>query len=90
LRAISIAALCAILAGCAPSAEQRLQQTWSQRQLDDDKCRSYGAKDGDPAYVQCRAQLDAARTGAQATAAAASTAAAATIAATPIIIQPRR
>jgi hypothetical protein len=29
---------------------------------DDAKCRSYGAKIGEPAYVQCRAQLDTART----------------------------
>jgi hypothetical protein len=31
------------------------------------KCQSYGAKPGDPAYVQCRAQLDAAATQASAT-----------------------
>ena len=41
-----------LLTGCA---EQ-------QAKLDDGKCRSYGANPGDPAYVQCRAQLDAART----------------------------
>jgi hypothetical protein len=38
---------------------------------DDAKCQSYGAKPGDPAYVQCRAQLDAARTAAIAAMAAA-------------------
>jgi hypothetical protein len=57
-----VAAACLAAGGCAPTAEQRLQQVWSQRQLDEDKCESYGAKKGDPAYVQCRAQLDAART----------------------------
>ena len=34
--------------------------------LDDQKCQGYGAAQGSPAYVQCRAQLDAARTQAQA------------------------
>jgi hypothetical protein len=31
-------------------------------QLDHAKCTHYGAAPGTPAYVQCRAQLDAART----------------------------
>ena len=35
---------------------------------DDAKCQSPGGKPDDPAYVQCRAQLDAARTQAAATA----------------------
>jgi hypothetical protein len=39
--------------------------------LDDQKCQSYGSRPGEPAYVQCRSQLDAARTQAQATIAAA-------------------
>jgi hypothetical protein len=30
--------------------------------IDDAKCQSYGARPGDPAYVTCRSQLDAART----------------------------
>lgn len=33
---------------------------------DDAKCLSYGGAKGDAAYVQCRAQLDAARTQANA------------------------
>ena len=33
----------------------------SPEQVDDAKCRSYGAVKGDPAYVQCRAQLAASR-----------------------------
>ena len=44
------------LAGCASAAR-----------LDDAKCQSYGAQPGDPAYVACRSQLDAARTQARAT-----------------------
>jgi hypothetical protein len=74
MRAMTMAvAICLAVGACAPTAEQRLQQVWAERQLDEDKCTSYGAKPGDPAYVQCRAQLDAARTGAEATAAAKST-----------------
>lgn len=36
-----------------------------QAAADDAKCQGYGAKPGEPAYVQCRAQLDAARTAAR-------------------------
>lgn len=42
------------LGGCATSADRAA--------ADDEKCRSYGAKPGSPDYVQCRTQLDAART----------------------------
>jgi hypothetical protein len=35
--------------------------------IDDSKCQSYGARTGTPAYVQCRAQMDAARTQSNAT-----------------------
>jgi hypothetical protein len=55
--------LCFFLAGCASAADIAA--------YDDAKCRSYGAKPGDPAYVTCRSQLDAARTQAAATIAAA-------------------
>ena len=61
--AISLMALLS-LTGCITLAEQ-------QKREDDAKCSSYGAKRGDPAYVQCRAQLDAARTNANAIASAA-------------------
>jgi hypothetical protein len=37
-----------------------IRQKWAE--ADDAKCRSYGATPGSPAYVQCRSQLDAART----------------------------
>ena len=66
MRKLVVLALALGLAGCGQTAEQRMQQLYAQQQLDSAKCRSYGAKEGDPAYVQCRAQLDAARTGATA------------------------
>jgi hypothetical protein len=53
---IMLTAIAPALAGCVDVAK-----------VDDDKCQSYGAKPGEPAYVQCRAQLDAARTQATAT-----------------------
>ena len=46
------ALLCAGLSGCAEQFAK----------IDDTKCQSYGAHPGDPAYVTCRSQLDAART----------------------------
>jgi hypothetical protein len=46
-RAILLALL---LAGCQ-TTEERLA-------ADDAQCRSYGTKPGDPAYVQCRMNLD--------------------------------
>jgi hypothetical protein len=49
-----------------------------------DKCESYGAKKGEPAYAQCRARLDAARTRAVAAIAAAKSTPAPTV-----IVQPR-
>lgn len=52
----------ALLGGCATGAELAA--------YDDAKCKSYGAQPGSPPYVQCRAQLDAARTTARATIAA--------------------
>jgi uncharacterized protein YceK len=53
-------AFCLLLGGCATQAQIDA--------ADDAKCVSYGARPGDAAYVTCRAQLDAARTQAQATA----------------------
>jgi hypothetical protein len=41
------------LGGCVTDAES----------IDDDQCRSYGTRPGEPAYVACRTQLDTARTG---------------------------
>jgi uncharacterized lipoprotein len=46
------------LAGCNTAAELA--------KLDDGKCQSYGAAPGSPPYIQCRAQLEAARTQAKA------------------------
>jgi hypothetical protein len=54
--------LCALLCflfavGCA----QQPQLTAEQEVADDVKCQSAGAKPGDPAYLQCRAELNSAR-----------------------------
>jgi ABC-type uncharacterized transport system auxiliary subunit len=60
MKLIVCAALAAALCGCAATRAEL-------DAYDDKKCRSYGAQPGAPAYVQCRAQLDAARTQARAT-----------------------
>jgi hypothetical protein len=57
-----------LLLGCAEYEAKLAAQHAAE---DDAKCQSYGGKRGEQAYVQCRAQLDAARTQARATAAAA-------------------
>jgi hypothetical protein len=49
------------LAGCPTVEEQLAKDREHFAKFDDGKCQSYGAKPGTPAYVQCRAQLDAAR-----------------------------
>jgi hypothetical protein len=43
-----------LLTGCKTFEEMYAE-------ADNAKCQSYGSKPGEPAYVQCRAQLDAAR-----------------------------
>jgi hypothetical protein len=67
MRAITTVVLCLAIGGCGLTPEQRVQQERSQ--FDNDKCESYGTRKGEPAYAQCRAQLDASRTGAAAAAA---------------------
>jgi len=53
MRAIAITIFaCLLLSDC--TAEQ-------QAKLDDSKCQSYGTKPGELPYLQCRADLDAAR-----------------------------
>jgi hypothetical protein len=67
------------LGPCAPGSPGEAAQAREAAAItaaDDSKCRSYGGEPGTPSYVQCRAQLDAARTQAQATRAA-----------TPVIVQ---
>jgi hypothetical protein len=64
------AALAVGLAGCA---EYHARLAAKQAAEDDAKCQSYGGRPGDPAYIQCRAALDAARTQADATESAAAT-----------------
>ena len=44
-----------LLTGCKTFEEMAAER-------DDAKCQSYGSRPGDPAYVQCRAQLAAAHT----------------------------
>jgi len=71
-----IAAFTALLSGCAATRAELAA-------VDDEKCRSYGAPPGTPAYVQCRMQLDTSRTAAQAQLDAARTTAGAIILAAP-------
>jgi hypothetical protein len=74
-------------------AEYRAKFSWRHRPIArtsrrDAKCQLYGAKPGEPAYVQCRAQLNAARTGAIATAASGGAAAPAAPIQYPPIVYP--
>lgn len=62
LRPIALLALALLLTGCM-TREERIA---AQNAKDDQKCLSYGAKKGTDAYVACRAQLDGARTTAEA------------------------
>src|SRR5262245_31144614 len=68
LLACGLFCCCLLAAGCADYYAKLAAQHAAE---DDAKCHSYGAKQGDPAYVQCRAQLDAARTQTNATESAA-------------------
>ena len=70
MRSIVLLCALAILSGCANSTfEAWTTKAAANRDAEDDaKCQSSGGKPDDPAYVQCRAQLDAARTQAAATA----------------------
>ena len=56
-------ALSGVLAGCTDQrpASSQDQASVMRMQMDDMKCRSYGAQVGSQAYVQCRVQLDNAR-----------------------------
>ena len=68
MRSIVLLCALAILSGCADSTfEAWKTKAAANRDAEDDaKCQSSGGKPDDPAYVQCRAQLDAARTQAEA------------------------
>jgi hypothetical protein len=57
-KVLVLALVCLTLSGCAIANEIRL----AQEREDVAKCMSYGARLGSPEFVQCRAQLDAART----------------------------
>jgi hypothetical protein len=67
----TIVVLCALTVGLGGCADYYARLRAERAAEDDGKCQSYGAKPGDPGYVQCRAQLDAARTQASATSSAA-------------------
>jgi hypothetical protein len=62
MRSLCVLALALRLGGCM-TTEERIA---AQNAKDDQKCLSYGAQPGSQAYVGCRAQLDAARTTADA------------------------
>ena len=70
MRSIVLVCALAILSGCADSTFDTWKTKTAAKQdaEDDAKCQSSGSKPDDPAYVQCRAQIDAARTKATATA----------------------
>jgi hypothetical protein len=59
VRAILIA-MAIVLAGCANKPDPAQLQAIAQARAaaDDAKCQSYGAKPGEPAYIQCRVALD--------------------------------
>ena len=62
MRAVMALILALALSGCMTGEERRA----AQNAKDDQKCLGYGARPGSDAYVSCRAQLDAARTTADA------------------------
>ena len=58
MRRLLVLALALCLCGCM-TKEERLA---AQNAKDDQKCLGFGARPGTDAYVNCRAQLDSART----------------------------
>ena len=71
MRSIVLLCALAILSGCGADwtfDAWKTKAAAKQDAEDDAKCQSSGGKPDDPAYVQCRAQLDAARKQAAATA----------------------
>jgi len=62
MRELIVLVVALSLAGCM-TREERIA---AQNAKDDQKCLGYGARPGTDAYVNCRAQLDAARTNAEA------------------------
>jgi hypothetical protein len=63
MRSIVLLCALAILSSCADwTFDAWKTKAAANRDAEDDaKCQSSGGKPDDPAYVQCRAQLDAAR-----------------------------
>jgi hypothetical protein len=59
----TLVALCALTVGLSACADYKAKLAAHQQAAEDDaKCQSSGSKPDEPAYLQCRAQLDAART----------------------------
>lgn len=58
MRVVAILAVSLSLGGCLTD-EQLIAE---RNAKDDQKCQSYGARPGTDAYVNCRAQMDSART----------------------------
>ena len=56
----------ASLAGCVTAFKNACNRRWPDK-LNGAKCKSYGAQPGTQRYIQCRAQVDTARTQAAAT-----------------------
>lgn len=62
MRIVAVVVLGLSLGGCL-TTEERIAERSAK---DDQKCQSYGARPGTDAYINCRAQLDSARTTARA------------------------
>jgi hypothetical protein len=61
MRGIAVFTLALVLSGCAGSQPGRGEMFSSQAEIeakDDAICRQYGAKPGEPVYIQCRVSQD--------------------------------
>lgn len=62
MRLIGILAFAAVLSGCAGGSQPGKGEVFSSKDeidaKDDAICRQYGAKPGEPAYIQCRVVQD--------------------------------
>jgi hypothetical protein len=66
MRIILALVLALPLCGCQTDQERMAEFKARNNALDDQKCLGYGARPGTDAYVNCRANLDSARTTADA------------------------
>jgi hypothetical protein len=62
MRGFGILAIALALAGCAGNNQPGRGEIFSSKSeieaKDDSTCRGYGAKPGDPVYIQCRVAQD--------------------------------